>query len=404
MRFLGSLDRRDRGLLLACGAMVTVLLVLLVLFSPAENDNDPTPSSYAATTHGAKAAYLLLQQSGYHIERWERPLADLADEVNEHTTLIIAQPYFSNAKEAKGPIKRVLDHGGRVLVTGLAGGYLVPDGEAAPIPSELEAQCKATPNGFSNLANSGDVRLAPEARWNELNPKQQTAYTCGDKAVIVTYAVGKGTVVWWASSLPLENSGIQRGDNLALLLNSIGPAGQTRVVWDESLHGDLPSLWSFVEGTPLHLVWWQLGLVALLLLLSFGRRSGPLRPDPTVTRTAPIEFVQSLGELYRKAGATNTAVTVAYQRFRSMLEHSYSVPSASFASARQLSASLAKQFGSETRSLERDLIACESAAGAERMPVNRALDLVRALRDQEEFLRSKLHSVTKEDRLGRNAS
>jgi hypothetical protein len=63
----------------------------------------------------------------------------------------------------------------------------------------------------------------------------------------------------------------------------------------------------------------RLILVAILLLLSNSHRSGPLLPDPFVARDVQLEFGHSLGALYEKAGATNTTVRVAYDRFRLML-------------------------------------------------------------------------------------
>jgi len=38
---------------------------------------------------------------------------------------------------------------------------------------------------------------------------------------VVEYASGKGEVIWWASSTPLENGSIQRAENLNLFLNSL---------------------------------------------------------------------------------------------------------------------------------------------------------------------------------------
>jgi hypothetical protein len=160
-------------------------------------------------------------------------------------------------------------------------------------------------------------------------------------------------------------------------------------VWDESLHGNSRSLWSYANGTPIHLVWGQLALVAALLLFSYSRRSGPLRPDPIVSRAAPLEFVHSLGSLYQKAGATNVAVTIAYQRFRHLLEKQFGVAHSLYADDPALLQGLTSRFGAGAAGIQKDLLACENATGAENLPERRALALVQALHDDEAFISAK---------------
>ena len=63
----------------------------------------------------------------------------------------------------------------------------------------------------------------------------------------------------------------------------------------------------------------QLGLISVFVLLAFGRRSGPLYAPAAVSRLSPLEFVDTLGDLYRRASAGPAAVRVAYQRFRTQL-------------------------------------------------------------------------------------
>ena len=289
-------------LLLGCAALVGMLIVVLALFSPTNDDEDLTPSSYSTAPHGAKAAFELLRQTGYQVERQSEPLAQIADRVDDHATVVFADPFLQNVTAARDAVKTLLDKGARVLVTGYAGGLLAP-GNAVEVSRYSGAECDADANGFGQLAGSGTIHMMPQARWKQSDPRYQVVYTCRDDAVAVTYPAGKGTVIWWAGSSPLENSGLQQADNLVFFLNSIGPPAGTRVFWDESLHGDSPSLLSYTRGTPLHLIGWQLVLVAALLLWSYGRRSGPLRPDPIVPRATQIEFVHSLGSLYQAAAA-----------------------------------------------------------------------------------------------------
>ncbi len=196
------------------------------------------------------------------------------------------------------------------------GGYILP-GEASDTPGEFHfAACKLEPEGLDALAGSGEVWMVPQATWNVGNPAQRVEYSCANHPAVVEYDWGKGHIVWWASSTPLENGSLGRAHNLDLLLASLGPRDGHRFYWDESLHGEIRSTWSYAGGPSWTLLWIGLPVLALLVVLSFSRRSGPVRDLPPPARATPIEFLEALGSLYRNAGAASTAVAVAWERFR----------------------------------------------------------------------------------------
>jgi hypothetical protein len=375
-------------LLLGCAALLGTLIVVLALFSPSNDDQDLTPSSYSTAPHGAKAAFELLREAGYQVERQSESLTQIEDRVDEHVTVVFAEPFLQNVTDSREAVKTLLDKGARVLVTGYTGGLLVP-GNAVEVNRYSQSPCDAEANGFGQLAGSGTIRMRPEARWKQSNPLQQVDYTCRGDAVAVTYRSGKGMVIWWASSLPLENCGLQQVDNLVFFLNSIGPPANTHIFWDESLHGDSPSLLSYTRGTPLHWIGWQLILVAALLLWSYGRRSGPLRPDPLTPRTTQIEFVHSLGSLYQAASANQLAVSGAYQHFRQRLERLFAIPQSS--SAQTLGPVLARHFGAESEQLQQTLVASEQAMGMESLSSKTALTRVQALHDCDDWIERRTH-------------
>ena len=382
---LGSLSTRDRRLVLGCVLLVVLVAVVMAILAPREDDGDPVPSSWAATTHGAEAAYLTLAESGYRVERWERPLGELAQQADANTVLVLAEPGRVD-EDAKAAVKEILARGGRVFATGMAGAALLPDSHAEldGKPEGPQDDCAATPEGFDAMAASGTPHVRPGARWRMDRPSQQAEYLCDGSAVVVTYGVGKGRVVWWANSMPMENAWVAKDGDLALLLASVqpneGPPAQARIVWDESLHTEAPGLWSYAQGTPVYLLWAQLVGVGVLLVLSFARRSGPLLPDPVVRRDQPLEFVASLGALYDKAGASGTAVMIAYERFRMRLGR----VGARRADSEDEMVSVANaRAGHVLDGLGKTLTECAEAAAGEPMPAGRALRVVQQLWDYE---------------------
>jgi hypothetical protein len=386
MKFLSSLDAQDRKLLLWCVGIALALAVATGFLMPHGNDNNnPLPSTYLAGQHGARAAYETLLRSNYQIERWERPLSELAVTAGPETVVIFAQPFSGEPEDIKA-VRRIVERGGRVLSTGYMGGYLLP-GEASDMPGEFHfAACKLEPEGLDAMANSGEVWMVPQATWDEGNPAQRVEYSCANHPAVVEYDWGKGHIVWWASSTPLENGSLSRAHNLDLLLASLGPRAGHHFYWDESLHGEIRTVWSYVGGPVLYMLWIGLPVLGLLVLFSFSRRSGPVRDLPPTARATPIEFLEALGSLYRKAGAASTAVAVAWERFR---RHSLRLcgHGASKMGADELAAVIRRRFPRADDSLEADLTACEEAAWGETVDPRQALKLIQSLHGHYEKLK-----------------
>ncbi len=385
MKLFAQLDAKDRKLLLGCLGAVAVLAVVTALFARNQNrDDNPVPSSYLTGRHGARAAYDLLEEGGYTVERWEQPLGELANQANAGTVVILAEPFLSGVDDFKA-VDAIVAHGGRVLVTGLSGGALAPE-EAVGRPMQFgTTACKLEPEGLDSLAGSGTVWMAPAASWRLIDPRYRVEYTCAGAPAVVEYDVGAGHVVWWASATPLENGSIARGENLNLFLNSLGAREGHRFYWDESLHGEVRSKWFYARGTALNLLMAGLGALALAVVFSFSRRSGPLRALPAVQRATPAEFVEALGALYAKAGAAATAVSLAYDRFRSRIGGLCGLRGLEM-SAEELGAALRRRFPQASAELEADLKAGEAGAKDDNLTAKEALAVVQALSRQMEAL------------------
>ena len=385
MKFLSSLDAKDRRLLLVCLGVGLALSVIIGFLLPGANSNsNPLPSTYLSGQHGARAAYETLLRSGYQIDRWERPLTELAASAGPETVVIFAEPLTREPSDLKA-VRQILERGGRVLSTGFWGGFILP-GDAGGTPDVFTfSACKLEPEGLNPLAGSGEVWMVPLATWHLGNPAFRVDYSCAGQPAVVEYDWGKGHVVWWASSTPLENGSLARAHDLDLLLNSLGPREGHHFYWDESLHGEIRSTWSYASGTAWNMLWIGLPVLGVLVVLSFSRRSGPVRELPPIVRATPIEFLDALGSLYRNAGAASTAVTIALERFRRHALRLCGLRGTQMAAA-DLAAVLRRRFPQIDETLEADLAASEEAAWGDTVSPREALKLIQKLHGHEEAL------------------
>jgi Domain of unknown function (DUF4350) len=380
MSLMSGISSRDRGLALLAMTLVLAMIVTLAVLSP-QGDNDPTPSSYGTGNHGAKAAYLTLERAGYQVERWSDPLATLADRADGHAVLILAAPFAEDLPTARAALSRFLEHHGHIVAMGGASTLLLPDASIRATGG-LTTGCALAPVGFDLQSAAERVHMHAALYWSAQNPLVRVQYTCEQRPVVVTYPSRSGLITWWSDTYPLENRGISEGDNLQLLLSSIGPPSNAHIYWDESLHGASPSLWSYARGTPFHLALLQLAFAASLLLFSYSRRHGPLRPDPVASRGSSAEFVVSLGGLFHKAHASGEAVAIAYQHLRRHLQARYAIPLT--LSAEAAARALHSRGVSASPNLGRDLRTAEAAG--ESLSESRALALVQTLEQHQRAL------------------
>ncbi len=315
---------RDRAIVLWLGAAILVAIILFSIFGTSQEDNDPEPTTYNSGSHGMKAALLLLPRLGYPDRRLETPLSALHGLDPAQTTLILTEPILpvKGLKPLQAEIAAFLAHGGRVIATGRTGAELLPDGQTDKPTRILEGLCFTIPEGGGALAAAGQLSIDEPVRWSAEGPQFRVEQRCGRDAAVVSYRVGQGEAIWLSSPMPLTNAGLNDDASLKLLLAALGrandpthaPAQPRTVLFDEYLHETRESITDTLRGLP----WWplagQLAILAVLLVLSRGRRAGPLRRPIHLPRSSPIEFAQSMGRLYSRAGATEAATGAAYAK------------------------------------------------------------------------------------------
>lgn len=382
----------DRKLLIIAGALIAAISTVALLVSPPSPSTSPgIPSTYSADSGGAKAAYLLLGEMGYRVERWvhppqELPEAPAAGESSEgaegpaRTLLVLADPIIPASAEEKTSLLKFVQQGGQVLVAGALGNMLAPplaltNSRRAEVEEKIyEAELPAP---FTRGAPK--ISMKSDSRWAARSGDHMRYYGDADGGTVVVYPIGKGRVVWWADSGPLTNYGLTEVSNLMLFLNSIGEPGTVRVLWDEYYHGERMGFWSYLGRTPIPWSMAQLGLLMAAALFTFGRRSGPVRVLGKESRLSPLEFVETLGDLYRRKGGAAEALGVAYQRFRFVLLKRLGLPPA--ASPLEIHRGVRERLGWSIPGFSETLQRCELGVKDKAMTGARSLHLIQELHD-----------------------
>jgi hypothetical protein len=322
-----TLDTGDRKLLIGAGVLLSILIVASAYLSPTQNTGRSSyPSSYSTEGDGAKAPYLLLQQLHYQVQRCEESPTELGG-APASEVLILAGPTRASSPEERSAIFEFLQKGGRIVASGSGAAKLLPNA-----PPLAENYLTDATTKFPALLPSPLMRGAPEIsmfppeNWQPKSPAQLAIYGNEETAAVITYPIGRGQVILWGNSAPLTNGGIRESGNLPFFLNSIGPPDGIRVLWDEYFHGAHGTLWTYIVQTPL--IWGavQFGIVFLAIVATYSRRQGPIIVPARISRLSPLEFVETLGDLYSSAHAGSAAARIAYHRLRFQLTRQLELP------------------------------------------------------------------------------
>jgi Domain of unknown function (DUF4350) len=370
-----KLPASDRRLVLWGFAIILIIIVALAVKS-ADQQESQVPSSYSADSQGAKAAYLLLLEEGYKVERWEQSPTLLPEDASR-TMLVLASPFNVPSKEEKAALQLFLARGGRVLVTGSTVSLFLPQADVVPESMVGPDWKTIEPQLLTPLTRGGGIRMSPGSYWKRNSTEFLVHYADGERPVVVSYSVGRGEVIWWAAATPMTNAGITASGNLALLLNSIGEQKGTRILWDEYFHGYRQSLGAYIANSPLIFGVLQCLLLLGFVLLTFSRRSLPIHPAEEKSRLSPLEFVETLGGLYRRARATHAALEVPYTRFRSIVTRHLGLNSDIAADA--LAQAVRTRFGYKDASLPGLLRRIEAALRQHEPDENLVLSLTQEL-------------------------
>ncbi len=360
---------------LALGIGMLLLMTLVAWLNSDDRDQgDGYPSSYSVLRRGGKAAFLLLQQSGYPVERWEKSPSELPNEASG-VTLMIAEPESHPQTQEYSALVRFLQHGGQILIAGTNPDRFLPQ-SAAEFGDARVGNSECTPAALTHLTRGGPISQDGDLSWSPTSFAAVVHFEdTGARPVVVSYGLGPGRVIWWASALPLTNAGIRDRGNLNLLLNSV--ADSKRILWDEYYHQE-HSLDAAHRDNPAQL--WALAQAAffgILLVLTFARRSGPTVPMVRESRLSPLEFVETLGNVFQRARGTQVAVEIALNRLQQLAAKRLGIRGAS--SSSEIVLAMAQHGLKLPPEIAAPASASSDAATDTQLSEKRALEHIRAL-------------------------
>jgi hypothetical protein len=378
-----QLAPQDRKILIGGVIALVVLVVGAAILTPPEGTKLEFPTTYSSGSGGAKAAYLLLKESGYSVERWERSPTELPEPTGK--VLIIADPMTAPQREERNRLHQFIKDGGRLIVAGMFGAMLLPENSSVPDPLgglEWKKVSALAPSAITRA--TPQISLAPQSFWKS-GSSATPLYGEGERAYVVQYRYGMGDVIWWASATPLTNAGLKEPGNLEFFLACLGERQKTHVMFDEYFHGHRPTLAASIADSWLPWLFLQLAVLAIAVLFTFSRRSGSIFVPVGEVRLSPLEFVQTLGGLYEHAGAASVAVDISYQRFRYWLTRRLGM--ASNASLEDLEQAVRERWKFQDPNFVKTLRDCESARYFPDLRPERALELVKKLYDYADKLK-----------------
>jgi hypothetical protein len=318
----------DRALIAIAFTLMILLATIGAVVAPPADTGGGGPSSFSTAARGTKAVFITLGQLGYGIERSYEPVSTLAADPAT-TVIIFADPEIAPSSQDRQALQAFMNHGGLVIATGVGGADLLglTDAKAAISPDveAVERYAAAAPSVLT--AGAPEIALAREVQSQALPLAYVPIYaTRTGEPVVGTAAIGAGRAIWMAGGAPLSNADAASAGNFQMLRNALGKPGGRRILWDEYYHGHTRSLWSYVASTPMPWVFAQFGVIAIAALITYSRRSGPVQPRYTDARTSPMEFVETMAALYRRAGRGTAAVAVVRARLCRLLVAACGLP------------------------------------------------------------------------------
>ncbi len=322
--------RRD----IALAALLALVLVTVALIGVWMQGPPPLPAYSAVSTQplGAGALAEWLAALGYDVDtdpapRFEPPEADEVLLVLEPIQVFTDQEWLSleQGLKAAGGHVIIVGDGLAVNVVMTHFGYSLG---ASRQPVEAALPVFAAP-----VFERADVDVATLVGER---PDAAPLLVAGGNPVAVEFALGKGSVTLSTTIAAFSNKGLRDPDQARLVLNLLTATRPTRFRFDEwhlgrrAAIGAPDTMVIGPEAWLLRTPTGQAALFCLILLLvtlwmrgrSFGR---PMPQAADQTRRTPLEYVDALAQLSRRAGHRRAAADDYRQRLKRSLGQRYRI-------------------------------------------------------------------------------
>ena len=312
-------NRRDA---IAIATLLLAFAVIAILLRPHADEldtSDVRATSYRSSPTGARALYLLLEELQLPVERELDPWTARTPA----GALVLIAP-------SETPTDREID---RLLGWVRAGGTLIyAPARADPLRNRLGLRYRAlveTPAREDSTV--GGVTAMPVAHaWTAgidsvsgfrrafvLDQNTSDSITVLLRAAAaptaITFAWGDGRIVVWSDANPLRNARLREGGAAVLFARAAAAAvADSGVIrFDEFHHGfraagPFGALRRFLRDTNAGRAMLQIIIAALALLLLAGARLGAPVPSLRGRRRSPLEHVEAVAAVYRRAQARRT--------------------------------------------------------------------------------------------------
>jgi len=379
--------RRNLKAFLLVGGLFALFVALNFLFfvdSRVDEEDELTGerSSYRSTPYGTLAFYTLLEENGYAVTRFENRFTELKD--HDPATLIVIAPPKSHSPDDEEftALSKWVEAGGLLILIDRELDLNVGDTVVRTEGSDLtSAVHPLQPTPFTRGVQRID--LSEYATRVKVDSRSAT-YHIGDSqaAVLADAQTGKGRVVLLTDQYVVANNGISRADNVILALNLLSGRPSGKIAFDEYHHGYGSStgsgLISYFRGTPVPWMMAQAGLIAVLVVYSYGRRFARPIPLRRERRTTNLEFVSSMANITRLAQASDLAMENIYSEFRKRLCRFSGVPTKT--ENGRLAGAAARRAKLDESALTGLLSRCEEIATGEQVSDAELLKLVKEIR------------------------
>jgi hypothetical protein len=309
---------------------LALLLGLLLVTAPATSRSD-SGSTWHRGPAGYSAWYESLEQQGVTVQRWQRPVDDLLQQIGEAEeatvtliqnpsatpeTLVAVLPGFIDEPSLSALLPWMpdwLEAGHRLVILGVK----VP-ATAAPFSQTLTSE-------------AGPVKIDTRRRFSQ-EPKQGVTLEDEYGAVVWQQTLESGPVTMVATPHLAANAYSNQPGNFALMTELVTSAGG-RVWVDEYLHGyrdqeaiaaetNTDNWLGYLARTPLLILVIQALGVTLLALLALNRRLGQRQTLPVPQVDNSWAYIQALAGVLYKANSHDFVVQTLSQAERIRLQKS----------------------------------------------------------------------------------